>query len=239
MYGPEYFGKRFDYRRPKMQAQERARLLKHVSSGRILDVGCGDGAFLYGLDDRWEKWGVDVSPFVVPIAGAKGIRMVPFSPTWPEEFTDDSFDVVVFRGTIQHIDDPFYILRECVRILRPEGLMVFLATPNTGAICYRLFGELPALDPERNWLVVSDGQLINILTRLGMRIEDVVYPYLETPYAQPVRDHIAFALRLLGRRRAFPFWGNMMEVYARKPVDRPIPIGVKRADLPVPVWIGA
>ena len=239
MYGPEYFASRFDHRRAKMQAQERARLLKYISGGRILDVGCGDGAFLDGLDDRWEKWGVDVSAYACRKAGAKGIRIAPFSSTWPEEFTDDCFDVVVFRGTIQHIDDPFYILRECVRIMKPEGLMVFLATPNAASICYRLFGELPALDAARNWLVVSDRQLLDILLRLGMRIEDVVYPYLETPYARPVRDHIDFALRLFGRRRPFAFWKNMMEVYCRKPVDVPLTWREASADLRLPVLAGA
>jgi len=216
MYGPSYFAMRADPRRARMQDQERKRLREHKTGGRILDVGCGDGAFLAGLDDRWEKWGIDISPAAVQMATDKGIRMEPYIERWPEGFADEAFDAVVFRGTLQHIDLPFYVLRECVRILRADGVMVFLATPNTGSIYYRLLGRLPALDPTRNWLLVSDAQLSDILRRLGMQVEEIVYPYWGTPYARPLRDLLDFALSLAGKKRGFAWPGNMMEVYARK-----------------------
>jgi SAM-dependent methyltransferase len=200
-----------------MQDQERARLRRHKIGGRILDIGCGDGDFLAGLDDRWEKWGVDISPQAVKLATDKGIRMEPYSERWPEGFAEEAFDVIVFRGTLQHIDLPFYVLRECARMLNPGGVLAFLATPNAGSICYKLFGSLPALDPPRNWWVFSERELLNVLGRLGLKVEEVVYPYWGTPYARPLRDLLDFLLRLIGFRRGFAFPGNMMEVFARKP----------------------
>ena len=98
--------------------------------------------------------------------------------------------------------------------------MVFLATPNTGSICYRLFQELPMLDPPRNYLLVSDRILSQILRNLGMNVIKMHFPYKETPYASPVRDIARFALRCLGVRTKFAFWKNVMECYARKPEDQ-------------------
>ena len=40
--------------------------LKYVNSlkpGKILDAGCGLGYFLSGIDETWEKFGVEISEF--------------------------------------------------------------------------------------------------------------------------------------------------------------------------------
>jgi hypothetical protein len=95
--------------------------------------------------------------------------------------------------------------------------MIFLATPNIGGLYYRLFQELPALDPHRNFMLVSDRILKQLLENLGMDVLAFEYPYRDTPYSRPVRDCLSFALRCLGVRKKFAFWGNMMECYARKP----------------------
>jgi hypothetical protein len=72
------------------------------------------------------------------------------------------------------------------------------------------------LDPERNFLLPSDLMLKQILKNIGLSVEDIRYPYWESPYASPIKDHWNFLMRLLGKRKSFAFWKNMMEVYARK-----------------------
>lgn len=214
LYGPDYFAKRSDWRRSKMQDQERARLRERTVGGRILDVGCGDGLFLAGLDDRWEKWAVE--PQAWALRAKMDLHLIPYEERWPEKLESESFDVIVFRGTIQHVDQPFYVLRECVRLLRTGGWLVFLATPNTGSLCYRLFQRLPALDPARNWLILSAGQLEDILGRLGEFQVELEFPYWGTPYARPLHDLVSFVLGLFGVRRDFAFPGNMMEAFCQK-----------------------
>ena len=94
--------------------------------------------------------------------------------------------------------------------------MAFLSTPNANSICYKLFGHMPALDPELNFFVPSSTTLKQALTNLGLQVVNVRYPYLETPYSSPIRDHFYFALRCLGVHKNFAFWRNMMEIYAEK-----------------------
>ena len=132
------------------------------------------------------------------------------------DYPDETFDVILFRGTIQHLDSPFAVMKKCAALLKRGGLMAFLSTPNTNSICYKLFGEMPMLVPELNFFIPSSTTLKQALTNFGLRVVTIRYPYLETPYARLVRDHLYFGLRCFGVRVDFAFWRNMMEVYAEK-----------------------
>lgn len=216
LYPEEYFvdgdyGE--DPSRSESYRQEYARISEFIASeGRILDVGCGTGDFLSLFDaGAWDRFGVEISEYAAARAQEKGIKITGYN--LPKNY----LDLVVFRGTIQHLDEPFAAMTQCCEMLKPGGWMVFLATPNSRSICYKLFSELPALDPPRNFLIPSDIMIKNTLQNMGMEEIRFYYPYLGSPYSRPLRDHVSFILRLLGIKRRFAFWKNMMECYARKP----------------------
>jgi hypothetical protein len=81
---------------------------------------------------------------------------------------------------------------------------------------HRLLQDLPGLDPPRNFVVFSGRVLRPCLLNVGFREPAFVYPYLGTPYARPIGDHVGFFLRLRGIRTRFAFWRNMTECYAQK-----------------------
>ncbi|HEU6453077.1 MAG TPA: class I SAM-dependent methyltransferase [Gemmatimonadaceae bacterium] len=214
-YLPEYESAAFRQRRV-MYRQEYERITRYIRSGRVLDVGCGCGDFLeLFTPSRWERFGMEVAPVALEVLDAHGIQ------TDLAGMPDESFDLVIFRGTIQHLDEPITTIKRCIRWLHAGGYMVFLATPNIGSLYYRLFQELPAIDPPRNFMQVSDRILQGILENLGMEVLRFEFPYRGTPYARPIRDAFSFVLRFLGVRRDFAFWGNMLECYARKPPRPP------------------
>lgn len=220
-YPPDYFtghGYSVDPRRAAMYRQERERIMAFCSPGRVLDVGCGVGAFLEGFVPAWERHGVDISAYARAEARRRGLNVPDDYDGTLAHYPDGHFDLVVMRGVLQHLFNPFDMLRDCVRVVRPGGALVFLATPNARSPVYALFGTLPALDPPRNWQQPSDVGLANALTNLGLRVEKVIYPYIGTPYASPLRDTWRFALRCAGIVKPFAFWRSMMEVYARKPI---------------------
>lgn len=218
-YQEGYFSERHygeDPRRQTMRRQEIARLERHVSGGRVYDLGCGIGGLLAELDPaRWERHGMDLSPFAVAEARRTGAIVPDYERAF--DYPDGHFDAIVLRGTLQHLYDPFHDLRECVRMLAPGGTLAFLAAPNTRSPLYFLAGTLPALDPERNWFLPSDTMLAGIVRNLGLTVTELRYPYLGGPYARPLRDHLRFIAALFGWRGPFPFWRSMMELYARKP----------------------
>ncbi|MCJ7797176.1 MAG: class I SAM-dependent methyltransferase, partial [Thermoleophilia bacterium] len=126
------------------------------------------------------------------------------------------FDAIVLRGTLQHLDRPMFILWQAHRMLKPDGVLAVLATPNTGSLCFRLFQRVPALDPVRNFIPMSAQGLMNALENCGFTTRRVVYPYWGTPYARPFSDAMRFAMALLGLYRPFSWPGNMMEVWSTK-----------------------
>jgi len=214
LYEAEYFeDKELARKRSKMYLQEFTRLKKYLDinkGGNVLDVGCGTGDFLSLFATGWKKYGIEISDFAREIAQKKGI-ITDF------ELKDNFFDLIIFRGTIQHIPDPISKIGECYYWLKEGGFLVFLATPNTNSIYYKLFNTLPMLAERYNFLLPSDIMLRQILTNFGFKVKAFEYPYRNTPYARPTRDIFSFFLKLFIRKDIkFPFYRNMLECYAQK-----------------------
>ena len=213
-YEESYFAlhSRDQGRRERMRRQEleRVRQTTGFDGGTVVDVGCGLGELLDLLPtERWTKYGVDVSELARITCLNKGVSFdLPTGDGW--------CDLVLLRGALQHLDRPLDTLFAAHRWLRPGGWLVVLATPNAGSPVYRMFQDLPPLDAPRNFVVFSDRTLGQCLVNIGFRELEFHYPYLETPYASPIRDHLRFMLRVIGIKRSFAFWRNMMECYAQK-----------------------
>lgn len=215
LYSAEYFREHYEHdpKREAMYQQERDRITAYFpDGGTILDIGCGVGGFLQSFDDRWQKYGVEPSEFASDRARGRGIAIM--QSVQIADF--DTFDVVVFRGTLQHINFPMAALTHAYQALKPGGLLAVLATPDTDGLVYKIWGRLPALDAPRNWILFGRRELVNILERFGYQDIRVLHPYLGTPYASPVKDFCKFAVSLVFGWRKFAFPGSMMEVYAVK-----------------------
>jgi len=215
LYMSDYFIRHYahDEKREQMYCMEYARVNDRVPrGGAVLDVGCGTGGFLGNFGKQWQVYGFEPSTYAHRVSAGKGIEM--FMNL--EEIPDGSMDVVVFRGTLQHISHPMDALAQATRILKQGGLLVILATPDTDSLVYRIWFDLPALEAERNWVVFGNRALRNILKRLGYEQLEVLHPYLDTPYASPFSDGMKFVVSLMFGFRKFAFPGNMMELYARK-----------------------
>ena len=106
-----------------------------------MDIGCSTGEFLEAIDWRDERFGMEISQYARSIATETGVRFD------RDIFSEsDFFDLVIIRGTIQHLDEPFLFLKHAFTALRPGGYLVFLATPNTNSPFYRLKKTLPFID---------------------------------------------------------------------------------------------
>lgn len=215
LYQKEYFGdKDLKKKREKMYLQEIDRIKKYFDvdrRGNLLDVGCGTGDFLDLFSEKWTKYGIEISDTAREIARKKGI-IVDF------ELKDEFFDLIIFRGTIQHIPDPIYRIGECYYWLKDGGGLIFLATPNINSVYYKLFNTLPMLNERYNFFLPSDRTLKQILNNFGFSVKGMEYPYRNTPYARPVKDAFSFLLKFFKIRKniEFPFYKNIMECYAEK-----------------------
>jgi SAM-dependent methyltransferase len=229
LYMRDYFVQHYahDEKREQMYWLEYTRLSDRVPlGGAVLDIGCGTGGFLANFGSHWQVYGFEPSGYAHALSVGKGIEMF-FNL---DEIPDGSMDVVVFRGTLQHISEPMHALEQATRILKAGGLLVVLATPDTDSLVYRIWFDLPALEAGRNWVLFGNRFLQNILRRLGYEQIEVLHPYLGTPYARPILDGMRFMQSLFFGFRKFAFPGNMMEMYARKSGDRRRETGDRRRE---------
>src|SRR5437667_1183944 len=176
-------------KRDRQYALERGRIYRFRSEGRILDVGCGLGGFLEGFpDERWDKYGVEISELAKDVARSKNIK---FNFAWGDQF----FDVVVFRASLHHVDTPFSLIKRSIQSLKMGGLVVFLMTPNADGIMYRMFRDIPGTDEHLNFLIPSEKILRQTLTNFGCEIIEFRFPYRDTPYANVPNDLLVLALQ--------------------------------------------
>jgi SAM-dependent methyltransferase len=118
---PEHF--RWQTEAPVVAEEERAlvRAAFRPLGGRILDLGCAEGATLRHLDDPPGAVGLDLFPAKLAFArGQVQARWVAGSAT-ALPFSDGRFDQVLVRDVIHHVADAEGLMAECRRVLGPGG----------------------------------------------------------------------------------------------------------------------
>jgi SAM-dependent methyltransferase len=101
------------------------RFLGH-GPGRCLDLGCGTGVAIPELARLgWTVVGVDVSEGMLERARAYGAELHR-APGNALPFPDASFDAAVSIWTHTDVDDFASILREAVRVLRPDAPFAYI-----------------------------------------------------------------------------------------------------------------
>lgn len=213
-YPEEYFKDRLrnDPKRTESFKLEAKLINKYIDHGTLIDVGCSTGEFLNFFKWDGEKYGMEVSDYAINMAQKSGIK---FDKNILSQ--ENYFDLIIFRGTIQHIENPILYIQKSFQALKKGGYIVFLATPNADSIYYRIFKTLPFLDPPNNYYIPSETTLQNILENFGFKVVEKRFPYLKSPYSRFLTDPIKFLLRFFGIKSKFAFWGNMMEIVAQKP----------------------
>jgi len=105
--------------------------LSGTDLGKVLEVGCGDGAMLRLLMDRGiAAAGVDASSSGIERCLAQGLRAQCLDvSTDGLPFSDDEFNLVISLETFEHLMNPHYALREVRRVLRPGGRFI-CSVPN-------------------------------------------------------------------------------------------------------------
>ena len=161
-----------------------ANLIKRYrDGGRLLEIGCGLGHVLARLEDQFETYGVDVSPFAIEQARKNSPRSVLQTGT-AEEIASlpGPFDVIATFHVVEHVVDPGEMLAACGRVTRPGGLLVF-ATPNPEAPRAKAkgdkwYGIVPthiSLKPPREWVSLTEQAGYRIVKTFGDGLWDPPY----------------------------------------------------------------
>lgn len=103
---------------------ERLNAILENAGQSVLDVGCGNGAYVLKLANQYETFGVDLQHFETWNAMP---HLFSISDASELQFQDNSFDTVLSFETLEHLSEPSKALREYYRICRKN---LILTVPN-------------------------------------------------------------------------------------------------------------
>ncbi len=186
--------------------------------GKILDVGCAIGLFLNRLPGSWEKYGIDISKEAIELGKREyGLNLVQGDLPSSSSFQADSFDVVLMRGTLEHVQSPKAYIEKIHEVLNPGGIFVISNLPNLGSFAARLYRkDFRLLLPRQHLYHFTMKTIEKYLFLFDLNILRIYYPYLETPYANVVKDIFSLLFNRMLSKQCPPFFRNVMTIYAEK-----------------------
>lgn len=104
------------------------RMVAAQKDARVLDMPCGAGAMTTRLIEAGygNVTSADINAEAVRARAANFVRVDLREKT---PFADDSFDSILCIECIEHLENPFHLMRELARILSPGGEII-ISTPN-------------------------------------------------------------------------------------------------------------
>lgn len=109
------------------------------SPGGLLDLGCGNGAFLrLAFDNGWTGRGVDGSPELVASAKAQETQVELCDLDQWKRQDDDLYDAVRLWYTLEHIAHPGRLIRLALKSLKPGGVLLVGVPNDATPLCRRL-----------------------------------------------------------------------------------------------------
>jgi ubiquinone/menaquinone biosynthesis C-methylase UbiE len=112
---------------------EKVEFAKPLATDLVLDVACGPGAFALGVAPRVTfVYGVDLTIEMLRRSRAfeaeKQISNAAFACSDAEQlpFPDGTFDLVSCQCSFHHLPKPALVLREIIRVAKPEGRLVLM-----------------------------------------------------------------------------------------------------------------
>lgn len=101
-----------------------------LEGARVLDVGCGLGAYVRRFSDFTDRaYGIDIDAPRVQRGAAAGVHGLSVGVSESLPFGDGVFDGVLLNEVIEHVGDDRSTLREALRVTRHGGRVVIFA-PN-------------------------------------------------------------------------------------------------------------
>jgi 2-polyprenyl-3-methyl-5-hydroxy-6-metoxy-1,4-benzoquinol methylase len=193
----------------RADADYRAMYLRVRPGGALLDVGCGAGQVLEGLNELgWAGRGLDPDPEAVAEAGRRGLS-VETGTLHDQRYDDGTFDAVVSSHVIEHVFDPRALLHEMHRVLKPGGACV-VVTPNFDSWGRRRYGRhWRGLEPPRHLSIFHSALLAQMARDAGFAAVDV---------ASTIRGAHEYFTASMGVKRSAPLttsarlWARVLQM---------------------------
>lgn len=192
---------------------------------RFLDVGCGAGERLeLARDLGWDTWGADLGEAAIREATQRAHRAVVASAE-VLPFAENSFHYLNLSHVLEHLYDPLAALRECRRLLCPEGV-VQVTVPNGAGWGARRYGaDWRAWDLPRHLYHFTAATLTALVEKAGLHVAVVrtlTDEWVLQESRRAVGQEVSGSLRPThaSRTRARRGEGENLDVWCVRPTER-------------------
>lgn len=93
----------------------------------VLDFGCGGGFLLKNICTSGKKCGVEINPYARECAIENGAEVYERL----SDMKDDSVDVIISNHALEHVENPWEIIREFKRVCRKGGKVIVVVPHET------------------------------------------------------------------------------------------------------------
>ncbi len=144
--------------------------LRAEQRGRVLDVGCGNGNFLWQLRALgWQVSGIEPDRAAARVAQERFGIEVHVGSIGTVEIAE-RFDAIVLNHVVEHLHAPIGDLAKCGNWLSEGGVLV-IATPNIAGVGHRYWrAAWRGLEVPRHLFIFSKKSLRRVLAGAGLRV---------------------------------------------------------------------
>lgn len=193
---------------------------------RLLEIGSGLGHLVGQLSDHFVTAGLDVNHWALKRSQAVAdTTFFQVGSAIDLPYADESFNLVIIKHVVEHLEQPEKCIQELGRILAHGGVLI-LATPNLESLLKPLKGDSwigyqdpthIALKPPKEWL--------NLMKDVNLKIEQIFADgFWDVPYIRGIPNIIQkLFFGSLGGFQAIsglvylPYrWGESIIVIARR-----------------------
>lgn len=158
------------------QQRDIASMLRYIPRGaEVLDVGCGFGLPTAEAAKYFRVSACDVDSRGTPefIEMLMRLRGIPFKWSEPDRlpFADMSFDALLLYAVIEHVPGKVALLKECARVLRPQGKIFMFRAVNKFAVAEKLAAWMRLVTHGND--VVTRRMLEEAITESGFEINKI------------------------------------------------------------------
>lgn len=143
-------------------------------TGRLLDFGCGGGAFLRRMRNAgWTVAGTEPdTKAAARLAAEEGFPVYSSLDDLIQK-RETGFDIIVLSHVIEHLPEPIKTLIQ-LRSLLNDGGKLLLTTPNALSLGSLIFGQSwRGLEPPRHFNVFTPNSLRQALERAGFNVGQI------------------------------------------------------------------
>jgi SAM-dependent methyltransferase len=176
---------------------------------RLLDVGCGNGAFVAAAAAAgYAAEGHDLAPKVAAAAAARWSLPVHTGPL-ADLAAAGAYHVVTLWDTLEHAVSPPALVADVARLLAPGGAVVVLSPHSAGVSAHVRRGRWWAFGPHDHLVLFSGDALAAALRDAGLVVDVNTTRQLSPPYPPEDADPTRPLMRLhdlVARRDAVQRW---------------------------------